>query len=114
MGELKLEKFKELHLTREGRLLTVMFNRPERMNSVTPGMHDELEELWHDVAKDDSIHCIILTGAGERAFCAGVDIGGLKAREDSAAEGNGSRSPARSFIGAKRIIANMLEVEQPI
>lgn len=110
---LKLEKYKELHLTREDKLLTVMFNRPERMNSVTPGMHEEMEELWHDVAKDDSIGAIILTGAGERAFCAGVDIGGLKAREDSQGE-SGRPSPARSFIGAKRIIANMLEVEQPI
>lgn len=103
-------KYKELELTFEDRLLTIKINRPESRNALTSGLHREFEEIWQDVAVDDSIGAIIVTGAGDRAFCAGVDMkSGLSSASDGA-----RRSPARSFVGAKRLIANMLEVEQPI
>ncbi len=51
----------------------VTLNRPERMNSFTPLMADELEHFFRKVNGDDDIRAIIVTGAG-KAFCAGMDL----------------------------------------
>src|SRR5207248_1989467 len=101
-------KYKELKLGFEGRLLTITIDRPEARNALTPSAHVEFEELWLDIAVDDSIGAVILTGSGNQAFSAGGDVKGMRQR--SAA----GESPVRTFVGAKRILANMFEVEQPI
>src|SRR5450830_692033 len=49
-------------------------NRPEAMNSIDPETRAELKQAWRRVAKDTSIRCVILTGAGEKAFCTGSDL----------------------------------------
>jgi enoyl-CoA hydratase len=97
-------KYQALKLDREERLLTITLNRPEARNAFNGDMHAELEDLWQDIAVDDSIGAVILTGAGDRAFSAGGDMKG----------GMGARFSGPGFVGAKRIITNMLEVEQPI
>ena len=58
----------------------VTLNRPEKRNAVSFQMHDELERLFVDLADDDEIRAIVLTGAGE-AFCAGGDIEAMKTGE---------------------------------
>jgi enoyl-CoA hydratase len=52
-------------------------NRPEKRNSLSPEMVVRLAEAWGDYREDDSLRVAILTGAGERAFCAGADLGSL-------------------------------------
>ncbi len=52
----------------------VTVNRPEVMNALHPPARAELEQVWEDFAADDSLWVAILTGAGERAFCAGSDL----------------------------------------
>lgn len=52
---------------------TLTLNRPEALNSFTTGMHSELLEALDDAARDRSVRCVVLTGAG-RAFCAGQDL----------------------------------------
>jgi enoyl-CoA hydratase/carnithine racemase len=101
-------KYKELKLDREDRLLTITLNRPEARNALTPGMHEELEAIWQDIAVDDSIGAVILTGAGDRAFSAGGDVKSMGERATT------GRPSVRNFIGPKRIINNLLEVEQPV
>jgi enoyl-CoA hydratase/carnithine racemase len=54
-------------------LLTVILNRPERLNAINPAMHAELQQLCHDLQADHATRVIILTGAG-RAFSAGADL----------------------------------------
>jgi 2-(1,2-epoxy-1,2-dihydrophenyl)acetyl-CoA isomerase len=49
------------------------FNRPDRLNGITNTMTRELHELLHQVAHDDSVGVLILTGAG-KAFCPGADL----------------------------------------
>jgi enoyl-CoA hydratase/carnithine racemase len=111
--EIDYRKYEALTVEREDRLLTITLNRPERLNAVTGEMHQELEYIWHDIAGDNSIWAVIITGAGNRAFCAGADMKNMSGRIGD--ESTSGRQPApRSFVGAKRIIANMLEVEQPI
>jgi len=52
---------------------TITLNRPDRLNSFTAAMHDELREALSEVADDASVRCLLLTGAG-RGFCAGQDL----------------------------------------
>ena len=58
----------------DGRVVVVTLNRPAKLNAVTPEMSKELTRLAHALNDDDSVRAIVLTGAGERAFCAGSDI----------------------------------------
>lgn len=53
----------------------IRFNRPERMNAIGGEMKTELAHaVLERAAGDAAIHCVVLTGVGERAFCAGADI----------------------------------------
>lgn len=67
---------KSLRARREGPVLVVELNRPDRLNAFDWAMFDELEGLWADTAADPSLRAVILTGAG-RGFCAGADVSHL-------------------------------------
>ena len=57
------------------RLLLVKLNRPEVLNALNTRMGVELTDLWGRLTADASaIRCVVLTGSGERAFCAGADL----------------------------------------
>ncbi|RUT34786.1 enoyl-CoA hydratase/isomerase family protein [Arsenicitalea aurantiaca] len=64
-----------------GFLRIVTLNRPEKLNAVTPEMSARLIAAVASFNADDDARCIILTGAGEKAFCAGSDIRTLDAYE---------------------------------
>ncbi|MFI2203849.1 enoyl-CoA hydratase/isomerase family protein [Streptomyces sp. NPDC020192] len=51
----------------------VTLNRPERLNSVDLEMAGQLADIWRGLRVDDSVRSVVLTGAGERAFCTGID-----------------------------------------
>jgi len=54
---------------------TVTLNRPDRMNTLGGTMKPDLYDLFQNVMLNDrGLRCVILTGAGDRAFCAGADI----------------------------------------
>ncbi|WP_094979916.1 crotonase/enoyl-CoA hydratase family protein [Rhodococcus pyridinivorans] len=57
----------------EDGILTVVLNRPDRLNAFTVEMADELEHTFGSVNDDDTVRAVIVTGAG-RAFCAGMDL----------------------------------------
>ncbi len=59
---------------RDGRVLTVTIERPEVMNAVHPPANVELGEIFDTFVADDDLWVAILTGAGDRAFCAGNDL----------------------------------------
>ncbi|MDB5575109.1 MAG: hypothetical protein JWR80_285 [Bradyrhizobium sp.] len=54
------------------RLITI--NRPEQMNSLDFAANEELVEVWRAFAADDGARVAVITGAGEKAFCAGADL----------------------------------------
>lgn len=60
----------------DGPVVTVTFNRPERMNAIGPEMSAELVDAWSRFRDDDSALVGVLTGAGSEAFCAGGDLKG--------------------------------------
>jgi enoyl-CoA hydratase/carnithine racemase len=51
----------------------VTMNRPERLNAFNSLMQRELHDCWRKLRFYDDVRCIVLTGAGEKAFCTGID-----------------------------------------
>jgi enoyl-CoA hydratase len=98
------------------RVATITINRPESLNAVNNVVHHELEQIWIDVRADRDVNAIILTGAG-RAFCAGGDVKGMadgSLSGQSGAKGKGrGRGPIAASNG-RRLVDNLLDVEQPV
>lgn len=61
----------------DGGVAVVTLNRPEKHNALNAEMMVRLAETWDQIAQDASVRVVLLTGAGERAFCAGADLGSL-------------------------------------
>jgi enoyl-CoA hydratase len=59
---------------RDGTVATIRFNRPEKLNALTLAMYDELGHAFAEANRDDGVHVVVLTGAGDRAFCVGADL----------------------------------------
>ncbi len=66
--------FKYILYEKLGYRATVTFNRPEKLNAVIYPLLLELREAFLDVSFDDNIAVLVLTGAGDRAFCTGADL----------------------------------------
>lgn len=59
----------------EDHILVVTLNRPERANAMNTQMGLDLRDLWRDLYVDqEDVRCVIMTGSGEKAFCAGGDL----------------------------------------
>src|SRR3954447_22453875 len=52
---------------------TVTLNRPDVHNAFNSQMQRELHTLWRALRRHDDVRCVVLTGAGEKAFCTGID-----------------------------------------
>jgi enoyl-CoA hydratase len=61
-------------VSRAGAIATVVLNRPEKLNALTKSMWQELGAAVAVLSRDESLRCVILRGAGERAFSPGNDI----------------------------------------
>lgn len=105
-------RYEFIKVEKADRVATVTLNRPDRLNAVHPGLHHELMTIWRDLGDDREVNAILLTGAG-RAFCAGGDVKGMAS--GSLIGSSGARSGERiTTAEARRIVENMLDVEQPI
>lgn len=63
-----------LQVERHGRVLVVTIDRQDRMNALSQDVYDGLLETWTSLRGDRSVRSIVVTGAGERAFCTGMDL----------------------------------------
>jgi len=95
-------------IEKRDRIATVTLNRPP-MNPMSVRMFDALHAALTEIEKDRVIRCIVLTGAGERAFCAGADIreeSSFKTEADSTAfRDSGRRTLERIESCLKPIVA---------
>ena len=60
---------------RDGAIATVVLNRPDKLNALTRAMWGALGEAIDALSADDAVRCVVVRGAGERAFSPGNDIG---------------------------------------
>jgi len=60
--------------TRDGHIATLTLNRPDKLNALTIGMLRQLDTALAEIEADTDVRAVVLTGAGERAFCVGADI----------------------------------------
>ena len=65
---------KLLIVEKKERVCTVIFNRPEKRNALTPLMLFQLADLLKSIQDEGEIRCLVLRGAGDKAFTAGYDI----------------------------------------
>ena len=91
------------------RVATVTLNRPDKLNAVNAAMHHEFEQIWIDLAEDRDVNAILLTGAG-KAFSIGGDI--TSRDKPTKQKGRGGRRIV--MADGRRVIENILDVEQPI
>jgi enoyl-CoA hydratase/carnithine racemase len=72
----------ELLVERDGHVLIITLNRPEKKNAFTPTMIDKWAETLVAARTDPEVHVIVETGAGD-AFCSGGDVGRMGARQEA-------------------------------
>lgn len=68
---------------RQGEVARVTLDRPDKLNAVNNAMWDRLRELFGELDADTSLRCVIIAGAGERAFSVGADIGEFEQNRSS-------------------------------
>src|SRR4051794_29122360 len=107
-------QFKKVKVEKDGRLLLVTLNRPDRMNAIDVshgdeiGLHEELGDLFSLLNKDLSIGAMLLTGAG-RAFSAGGDVKQMQ----TTTVGRASGVSPEDMEDAKRLLLNLLRLDLP-
>ncbi|MFQ5826789.1 MAG: enoyl-CoA hydratase/isomerase family protein [Dehalococcoidia bacterium] len=99
-------RYTSIIVEKADKVITLTLNRPQALNAIDHTLHLELEDIFEDVAGDEEVNAVILTGSG-RTFSAGGDIKGMVDRTT-----NGT--PFITLAGARRLILNILKVEQPI
>src|SRR3954468_1394710 len=63
-----------VRLERRGSIALVTLDRPERMNALSRALVARFGEMGREVAAQDDVRLVIVTGAGDKAFCAGADL----------------------------------------
>ncbi len=95
-----------LLLEKDGPLATITFNNPKALNALTVATFEGLDRLLDELEKDPEVRVVILTGAGEKAFVAGGDIGHL---------GTLDAESAREFaLLAQRVIDQLEAFPKPV
>src|SRR3546814_15156168 len=78
---------------RRGHLLIVTINRPEARNAVNAAVHAGIGPALEQAEHDPEIRVVIVTGAGDKSFCAGADLVALS-RDESLAPGDAEPQPS--------------------
>ena len=98
-------RYHSLSCERQDKVLIVSLHRPEALNAINANLHTELAHVFADIALDQETYVVVLTGAG-RAFSAGGDIKWFQDMTPPQLDG--------LFIEARKIIVDLLEVQQPM
>jgi len=91
-------------------VLTITLNRPERFNALTFEVYRELADRFASLQHDDSVHAVLITGAGDKAFCSGGDVHDIIGALFDASEAETLRFTRMTG----ELIANMRKLEKPI
>lgn len=99
--------FSSLKVSLERSVLTITLDNPP-LNAMTSEAHVELAQIWPIAGADPEVRVIVVTGAGDRGFCAGGDLNRMIANWPDRAKWHAS------LVEARAIIIGMLECPKPI
>ena len=92
-----------IETTRDEEVATVTIANPARKNAMDAPLSAELADRVHDLAHDDGVRCVVVTGEGD-AFCAGLDLAGDV----------GGGSPAEELeVGFNAVARSLIRMEKP-
>ena len=103
--------YEHLLVEQDGGVLTITMNRPEVLNAINDVMLAELTEAVEDAAQDESVRCVVLTGAG-RAFGSGQDLKTLSQGHASAS--GGSLKVSDHLHKYHRVVLALREMPKPV
>jgi enoyl-CoA hydratase/carnithine racemase len=98
------------HLMEEkrGSHLWLMIDRAEKANALTVGLMERITAAIAEAAKDANVKAVLLTGAGERVFCAGVDV------REQPADGNAARHRERRSAALAALQDVVIDTPKPV
>jgi 2-(1,2-epoxy-1,2-dihydrophenyl)acetyl-CoA isomerase len=99
--------YETIRVTREGPLLTITLNRPERLNAMPPAMADELGQAFYDLG---DARAVLITGEG-KGFCSGAD---LSARGEASALGGKGGSHEALINHYNPAISQLIRANVPV
>src|SRR5437867_11687734 len=106
LPSLTMSSMKYIQLEPQGDIAIVSINRPEALNAMNTDVISELSKAINIVGADDSIKVVIITGAGERSFCAGADISYMVNIDPTTAE---------KYASSAQSVLNKIErLEKPV
>lgn len=101
-----MSSMKYIQLEPQGDIALIKINRPEALNAMNTDVISELSRTIDIIAADDGIKVVIITGAGEKSFCAGADISYMVSIEPMQAE---------KYASAAQAVINKIErLEKPV
>lgn len=101
------DDYETLKVVRDGKVVTVSFNRPEVRNATNTRMHQELVRVFPEIGTDPEAHVAILTGEGD-CFSAGGDIQGMKRNLTDPERWTASMTEARD------ILMGVINLDRPV
>ncbi|MCZ4298093.1 crotonase/enoyl-CoA hydratase family protein [Henriciella marina] len=119
MSATVIKEFEQIKLEKEDGIAVLTLHRPDKMNAFTGKMMQEMIAAFDETDKDDDIKAVIVTGSGERAFCAGADLSeGAKtfdydARADSGEAGRTNKEDIQRD-GGGRVTLRIFESLKPV
>ena len=84
----------------DGAIATVVLNRPEKLNALTRPMWKRLGEVFAELSADDSVRCVLIRGAGTKAFAPGNDISEFATERSNVAQARAYGEDMRRTIEA--------------
>lgn len=87
-------------------VLTIVMNRPDVYNALNERMKQELNEAFREAEKDPAVRCVVLRGAGAKAFCSGQDL-----KEHGTAQRSLKESLEKSY---NPLVRRMRSMEKPV
>lgn len=73
-AEAPTQRVDEVRYERRGRVAYVTIDRQHVLNAVDDATNQRCNEIWDEIERDPGVHAVVVTGAGDRAFCTGADM----------------------------------------
>ena len=102
----------EILIDKADGIATITLNRPQRLNALSSHMLQVmLPQIWADLAKDKKVRVVIFTGAGDRAFCSGMDV---KEAATSSTWGKAPAQPSGNTGGGSKLTPRQHAFPKPV